>query len=135
MLRGRKFLTFSSCFYTFVMSLFPVCLSFEQCWLIRLGSTNDFHPELKSSGIYTDRDINLNYAFIDNVSLTKSVGDFSLKGKKADRCVERRWSSVLSGGHENVYEEKLCIYIPMKLLKNMEAWLVLVLPLGKLEDK
>lgn len=66
------------------------------------------------------------------MSLTKSVGDFSLKGRKADRCVERCWSSVLSGGHENVYEKKLSIYIPMKLFKNMEVWLVLVLPLGKL---
>lgn len=49
-------------------------------------------PGLKSLGNDIGRDINLNYAFIDNLLLTSSVLKFCLKGKKVDEYGERCWS-------------------------------------------
>lgn len=76
------------CFYGFLMSVFPVCLSFEQPCTLRVGRISEYHPGLKYLGAGIARDIQLNCFFANQ---SKWNWKSFLKGRKGDICKERCW--------------------------------------------
>lgn len=61
------------CFYGFLMSVFPVCLSFEQSCTLRVGRASEYHPGLKYLGAGIARDIHLNRFFCQPVKMELEI--------------------------------------------------------------
>lgn len=119
------------CFYGFLMSVFPVCLSFEQSCTLRVGRASEYHPGLKYLGAGIARDIHLNSFFANQ---SKWNWKSSLKGRKGDKCKERCWLFYILRRVVSMLMVKKCIYLcSHSTSRNVEFGFALAPPPGEFQ--